>query len=92
MVNKLDIKLWRAALKQHYTAPMEMSFKQFRLGAMLFFFGLVLIYIATNNVAPSLAQEIITLVGLCIAGAGFVTAMLAQVRMVISRFVTFFTE
>lgn len=88
----MKLALWREALKQHYSAPLEVSFKQFRLGAMLFFFGLVLVYIAINNVAPSLIQEIITLIGLMITGLGFVIAMLAQIRMIISRIVTLFLE
>ena len=81
---------WLAFLKQHYTAPMELSFKQFKLGAMVFFFGMVVVYIAVNLIPPSLQQELVLLLGLLIGGLGFIIAMMAQVRMLISRLLGFF--
>ena len=83
---------WIDFLKQHYTAPLSDSFRQFRLGAMLFFFGLVVIYIAVNTLQPSLRQELVLLLGLCTGGLGFVIAMMAQLRMLISRIVHFFLD
>lgn len=88
----MKLELWKAALKEHYTAPLEVTFKQFRLGAMLFFLGGVMIYIAVNAIAPSARQEALLLMGLIIGGLGFFVAMLAQVRMLISRIVRFFQE
>lgn len=84
--------LWKAALKEHYTAPLETTFKQFRLGAMLFFLGGVMIYIAVNAIEASVRQEALLLMGLIVGGLGFAVAMLAQVRMLISRIVRFFQE
>ena len=81
---------WLMLLKQHYSAPLETSFRQFKLGAMLFFFGLVVIYISVNAVPPSARQEAVLLLGLVIGGLGFLIAMMAQLRMLISRILQFF--
>lgn len=80
------------SLKQHYLASLEQSFRQFRLGAVIFFAGLVVIYIASQALAPSLAQELATLAGLLILGTGFIIAMLAQVRMMIGRLLRFWEK
>jgi hypothetical protein len=88
----MNLEIWKAALKEHYTAPLEQTFKQFRLGAMLFFLGAVIIYIALNNLEASLQQELVTLAGLAVGGLGFLIAMLAQIRMLISRIVKFFMD
>lgn len=87
----MNLEIWKAALKEHYTAPLEQTFKQFRLGAMLFL-GAVIIYIALNNLEASLQQELVTLAGLAVGGLGFLIAMLAQIRMLISRIVKFFMD
>jgi len=79
----------RKRLKQHYLASLEQSFKQFRLGTVIFFAGLVVIYIASQSLTPSLAQELLTLTGLIILGIGFIIAMLAQVRMLVGRLLRF---
>lgn len=79
----------RKRLKQHYLASLEQSFKQFRLGTVIFFAGLVVIYIASQSLTPSLAQELLTLTGLIIVGIGFIIAMLAQVRMLVGRLLRF---
>ena len=83
---------WKKALMAHYTSPMKTTFQQFRLGAMLFFLGLVTVYIAIQMWAPSIGQELIMAVGLLCAGTGFIYALMAQIRMLISRFVVFFTK
>lgn len=83
---------WLLTLKHHYTASPRKVFKQFRLGAMLFFLGLVAIYIAHQLWPPSLEREWMTLVGLILAIFGFVIAMLAQIRLLIGRFVLFFSK
>ncbi len=77
------------ALKHHYSASQDVAFRQFRLGAMLFFAGGVLVYIAVQ-LNPSLQQELVLLAGLLVGGCGFVVAILAQVRMTISRIWWFF--
>ena len=83
---------WLTLLKQHYSAPLSVSFKQFRLGAALFFTGAMMIYLANTQLQPSLQQEIAVLGGVLIGGGGFLWAMLAQMRMLISRILRFFTE
>ncbi len=83
---------WVVLLKNHYTAPLSLSFKQFRVGATLFFVGGILIYIANSQIEPSAKQEAVVLIGMMIGGIGFLWAMLAQMRMLISRIVQFFQE
>ncbi len=79
-------------LAQHYSAPLKSVFKQFRLGLALFFVGLVIIYAAYQTQPPSLQQEIITLIGIIVVAFGFLMAMLAQIRMLIIRIVTFIND
>ena len=83
---------WLQALKHYYSEPLEHAFKQFRLGAMLFFLGMVMIYIAHQLWTDSLQQELITLTGVIVVGLGFLIAMMAQIRMIISRMVIFFVK
>lgn len=79
-------------LKNHYRAPLIQTFAQFKLGAMLFFLGMVVIYMAHQLLQESLGQELAMLLGLTIALAGFAVAMLAHVRMIISRLWNFFIQ
>lgn len=51
-----------------------------------------MIYIANQQLTPSTLQEALVLAGILIGGAGFIWAMLAQMRMLISRIVRFFQE
>jgi len=81
-----------STLKAHYTAPMRQSFQQFKLGAMLFFTGFVGLYIAQTAVSDSLQQELLALGGIVMAGLGFLIAMLAQIRMLISRLLNFYLD
>ena len=81
---------WLSALYQHYIAAPEKVFPRFKLGAMIFFLGLVVIYSGYQLLTHSLAQEIITLAGLCLIGLGFIIAMMSQVRMLIGRILRFF--
>lgn len=83
---------WKERLRAHYTAPLESSFRQFRWGFSLFFCGLVLIFGASQLLEVSLAQELVVLLGLLVGGCGFIIAMLAQVRMMISRIWRFFSR
>lgn len=80
------------ALKTHYQAPLAQSFGQFKLGAMLFFFGLVLVYMCSQLLENSLRQELLTLLGLVIAGVGLIMALAAHLRMTISRLLHFFSR
>lgn len=87
----MNWKHWQQRLYQHYSAPLTTTFAQFRLGAMVFFLGGVLIY-GASQMPGSLRQELLLLAGLVIGGGGFIIAMLAQVRMLISRLLHFFSE
>jgi hypothetical protein len=89
LFNKANIK---AALKEHYSAPLEKTFTQFRLGSACFFCGGVCIWIALSSIEPSVKQEAALLLGVLLAGAGFLLAMLAQMRHIISRFVRFWSD
>ena len=79
-------------LKEYYSAPLEETFKQFRLGAMTFFLGMVIIYISSQSMPDSLKQEIVVLIGLIVGGLGFLVAMFAQLRMLISRILNFWFD
>ncbi len=81
-----------AALKHHYSAPLSQSFHKFRNGLIYFTVGFMIVFFAQSNLQPSLKQELITLFGLVMIAIGFFIAMMAQIRMIISRIVTFFTE
>lgn len=78
------------SLKTYFYAPLDISFKQFRWGVSLFFCGMVILYGASQLLTPSLSQELVVLAGLIVGGIGFVLAILAQVRMMISRMWHFF--
>lgn len=80
----------RTALFEHYITPPEKVFPRFKLGAMIFLLGLIVIYCGTQLLEPSLLQEVNTLVGLLLVGGGFLMALMAQVRMVIGRVLRFF--
>ena len=92
-LNKLlGNKNWKNALYIYYATPAEKIFPCFKLGVVIFFWGLVLMYSANQLLKPSLSQEIVTLVGLLLIGGGFLYAMTAQVRMLIGRFVKEFSK
>ncbi len=88
-ISKENIK---TLLSEHYSAPLAKTFKQFRSGAIFFAVGLIIIYLANTTLPPSAKQEIIVLCGLIIAACGFVVAMLAHIRMLISRALAFFQK
>ena len=83
---------WRKALYEHYTTPPEKVFPLFKLGAVIFFLGLVVIYGAYQLLEPSIAQELTTLIGLLLIGGGFLLSMMMQVRMLIGRLLRFFFQ
>lgn len=85
-----DNRFWQA-LKHHYSAPLTEVFKQFRLGLAIFFVGMVAVY-ASYKAPGSIVTETTLLLGLIVVGVGFIIAMLAQVRMIIIRFVNFIKD
>jgi len=83
---------FRKALYQHYITPPEQVFPRFRLGAMIFFWGLILIYGGSQLLTPSLTQELVILLALILIGVGFLMALMAQTRMLIGRILRFVTS
>lgn len=83
---------FRQRLYQHYITAPEKVFPRFKMGAVIFFIGLVVIYASSQLLEPSLLQEAITLIGLFIIGVGFLLALMAQVRMLTGRILRFFFE
>ena len=83
-------RYWQA-LKQHYSASLDIVFKQFRLGAALFFAGMVGVY-AGYHMESSWTQEIILAGSLVVVAVGFLLAMLAHIRMVIIRIINFIKD
>jgi len=55
-------------------------------GAALFFVGIGFIIWADQMLAPSLDQEAIALMGTAVGGLGFITAMSAQLLLIVNRF------
>lgn len=86
---KTAIKTALKALNIYYSVPLEKSFKQFRIGATFFCVGLIIIYLTNQTIPPSLKQEIIIALALCIASIGFFIAIMAHIRMIISRIFSF---
>ncbi|BCD97471.1 hypothetical protein [Marinagarivorans cellulosilyticus] len=84
-------RYWQALIV-HYSADPKLIFKQFRLGVIGFAIGLGLIIVANNNMPASIEQELCVLAGLIIGGVGFIVAMLAQMRLMIGRFVRFYSQ
>lgn len=85
-------KAFLSALYQHYITPPEQVFPRFKLGAVIFFWGLIVIYAGSQLLEPSLSQELVTLLGLVLLAFGFLIALMAQIRMLIGRILRFFFE
>lgn len=84
--------LWqaiKAALVRHYSAPQAVAFRQFRAGIIYFGVGLGTVLMANNNLTPSLGQELLILGGLVLTAIGFIIAVHAEIRLVISRLIQF---
>ena len=86
------LQRWGVRLREHYSAPLSHIFKQFKLGAMTFFLGMVIVYSSLKSMPDSWQQELVLLTGLIAVGVGFLIAMLAQTRMLIARLIQFFTH
>ena len=82
----------KALLYRHYSQDPSAVFKNFRNGAIAFAGGLFMIFYAHSQLPPSLAQELVVLAGLVLGGVGFIIAMLAHIRLIIGRFVRFFSH
>ncbi|SMF43755.1 hypothetical protein SAMN02745866_02795 [Alteromonadaceae bacterium Bs31] len=91
-LNKFNKENIKSLLSAHYSAPLSQTFKQFRSGAIFFAVGLIIVYLANTTLPPSAKQELIVLLGLLIAIGGFTVAMLAHIRMLISRALKFFRD
>jgi hypothetical protein len=91
-MNRSTYKRCKKKFSAYFTVPLEITFKQFRLGLALFFCGLVIIYGASQLLPPSLQQELTVLAGLLTGGCGFAIAMLSQLRMTVSRVWHFFNR
>lgn len=90
-LNLSTSRYWQALL-MHYNVDPVIVFKQFRIGAIGFGVGLALIIYANASLEPSAKQELCVLAGLIIGGIGFFIAMMAQIRLMISRFVRFYQK
>jgi hypothetical protein len=92
LIKRLSNKNWKKTLCAYFSIPAEQIFPHFKLGVVIFFWGLVIIYSANQLLKPSLSQEVVTLIGLLLIGGGFLYSMVAQVRMLIGRFVIEFSK
>lgn len=78
------------ALITHYSVPLSVPFRQFRNGTIYFGVGLAMVLMANTYMSPSILQEGVVLAGLVLGGCGFILAMMAQVRLLISRIIQFY--
>lgn len=58
---------------------------RFSIGATLFFAGVGIMLFADQRISPSLMQEVLTLIGLLLAGAGAVLAAFAYITLTLLR-------
>lgn len=83
------LKWARIALVRYYSVPSNVAFKQFRDGAIYFAVGLGSVLAANKFLPLSAQQEWIVFFGLIITAIGFGMALMAEARLIISRFVQF---
>lgn len=79
-------------LHDYYSVSLVRVFYVFRGGLIYFFVGLMTIYLAGQSMVPSLEQDLVVLLGLLLMAVGFVIAMMAHMRLIIGRFVQFFSK
>lgn len=84
------LKALKKVLLVHYSAPLSESFHKFRNGLIYFTVGFMIVFFAKMNLQDSMQQELIVLFGVSMIAIGFFIAMLAQIRMIITRIVKFF--
>lgn len=82
-----NIKKW---LNKLLVQDSRKVFKYFRLGASFFFTGMMAVYLANVYLPNSLAQELITLVGLIFVCFGFVLAIGSHIQLILVRVKKFF--
>lgn len=85
-------KRLRFFLRDYYIAPLNTTFHRFRNGIIYFGVGLMTIVMANTYMLPSLSRELVTLAGLLFLVAGFFIALLAHMRILISRIIQFFRK
>ncbi|PCK08943.1 MAG: hypothetical protein COA42_06650 [Alteromonadaceae bacterium] len=71
---------------------MVQVFYAFRGGLIYFFVGMMTVYLAGQSMTPSLEQDLVVLLGLLLTIVGFFIAMMAYMRLIIGRFVQFFSK
>ena len=71
---------------------MQNTFKKFRSGLIYFSVGMMTIYMANQSMPDSLNRDIVTLAGLALVVIGFFIAILAHIRLIISRIFNFFRK
>lgn len=89
---RLNPTIIKTALKRYYLVPLDIPFRQFRNGLIYFAVGMTSIMMASANLPSSISQELVVFFGLALTTIGFVMAILAQTRMLISRIVQFFVR
>lgn len=82
----------REIIRTYYSAPLEVSFRQFRAGLVFFATGFGAILMANAYMEPSVQQELIVLSGIILGGYGFVLALLGQSRFLVGRLMRFWNR
>lgn len=82
---KEPVKMLKKNLHAIIDAPRK-TLRIFVLGAFLFVAGMGIIQWGNHFMNPSVEQEVAVLFGMIIAGAGFVTAIIAQIFLIVHRF------
>ena len=78
------IRHWLATIRA-LLDDSEKILRLFFFGAVTFFIGLVLIVSADKWYQPSLQQELVVFIGVVVGAAGFATAILAHILLIIQR-------
>ena len=83
---------WRRKAKRLLYTPQIEFFKHFRNGLIYFGVGGICIYLANSSLPPSLKQEFVALLGLCLCGFGFIYAISAYLLIICSRLLIFLKQ
>ena len=89
---RINFSVIRKALYIYYSAPLTNTFKKFRSGLIYFTVGMFIIFMANQNMTPSVQQDLVTLFGLIMVAVGFLIAIMAHIRLIISRILHFLTK
>ena len=82
----------KKTLYDYCMTPASQVFPHFKLGVVIFFWGLIVIYTGSQLLSPSIVQELVVLLGLLLIGVGFLIAITAQIRMLAGRVLRFFIQ